>query len=154
MIQWNDLIQCQRLAIPFSLLCFPSYVWTDFTGTRCAAHSAQWNLMVRKWNYKCWYLWSRFGLTPTHLNSELSFHLQRALLLVLQGLHKHTPHPAACFLTILRCSCAEQTEMCLKEHFSLECSPQVQVHIHETAKQKISTHKVLRGGKINFLQGT
>lgn len=29
-----------------------------------------------------------------------------------------------------------------------------QVHIHGTSKQKISTHKVLRGGKINFLQGT
>lgn len=148
-----DLIQCQGQSILFSLLCFPSYLCTDFSGTRCA-HSAQWNLTVRKRNHKCWYLWSHISSTPAHLNSELSFHLQRTLPLVLQGLHKHTPHPAACFLTILKCSQAEQTERCPKEHFCLECGPQGQVHIHETSKQKINTHKVLRRGEINFLQGT
>lgn len=73
---------------------------------------------------------------------------------MLQGLHKHTPHSAACFLTILRCSHTEQTERCLKEHFCLECGLQEQVQFHETSKKKISTHKVLRGGEINFLQGT
>lgn len=138
----------------FSLLCFPSYLCTDFTGTRCAPHSAQWNLMVRKRNHKGWYLWSHFGLPPAHWNSELSFHVQRALPLVLQGLHKRKAHPAAWFLTILRCSHAEQTERRPKEHFCLECGPQRQVHFPETSKDKISTHKVLRGGEINFLQGT
>lgn len=151
MIQWNDLIQCWRLAILSSLLCFPSYICTDFSGTRCAAHSAQWNLSLRKWNHKCWYLWSHFGPTPAHLNSELSFHLQRALPLDSTNVHHMQLHVSWQFLGVAMLS---RQKGAWRNNSVLGAARKGQVHTHGTSKQKISTHKVLRGGEINFLQGT
>lgn len=91
-------------------------------------------------------MWSHFGLAPTHLNPELAFHLQIARLLVLQGVHKCTPCPATRFLTICRCSLAEQTEGCLKEHFCLECTLPGQVHFYtKSLSRKYEGSRSLEG---------
>lgn len=120
MIQWNDLIQCWRLAILSSLL-FPKLhmYWLLWDKMCCTLSTMEPHAKEMK---------SQMLILVEPLWSYASTPKLRAVLPSTEssasGLHKRTPHAAACFLTILRCSHAEQTERCLKEQFCPGCCPQ------------------------------